>query len=137
MSHRIINDQMRGRAKKLRREMTTSERILWAKLRGHRFLGFGFRRQVPIGRYIGDFVCFARRMIIEIDGATHSTAAEVAADRQRENWFERQGFCIRRYQNIEVKQNIEGVLTDIESALAKTPLSSSPPQGGRGHSGMS
>ena len=130
MPHHILNDQIRGRAKDLRREMTTAERLFWVKLRGHRFFGFGFRRQVPIGRYIVDFVCFARRLVVEGDGATHSTAAEVAADRQREEWLERQGFCIRRYQNIDVMQNIEGVLTDIESALA-APLSSSPPQGGR------
>ncbi len=132
MPHRLITDQMRGRAKHLRREMTTAERLLWAKLRGHRFNGFAFRRQVPIGHYIGDFVCFARRLVIEVDGETHSTAVEIAADRQREDWFRRQGFRIQRYQNIDVKDNIEGVLTDIAGALAEDPpLQLSPARGER------
>ncbi len=137
MPHRLINEQMRGRAKQLRREITKAERLLWARLRGHRFNGFAFRRQVPIGHYIGDFVCFAGRLVIEVDGAPLSTAAEIAADRQREDWFKRQGFRIRRYQNIDVMGNIEGVLTDIAGALAEDPLSSSPPQGEQGGRGRS
>ena len=135
MPHRLINDQMRGRAKHLRREMTKAERLLWAKLRGHRFIGLAFRRQVPIGHYIGDFVCFVRR--IEVDGATHSTAAEIAADQQRADWIRRQGFRIRRYQNSDVMENIEGVLTDIASGLAEDPplqLSPARPARGREHS---
>jgi very-short-patch-repair endonuclease len=112
--------------------MTAAEQILWRKLRAHRFNGFAFRRQVPIGRYIGDFVCLARRVVIEVDGATHSRAAETAADRQREDWLRRQGFRVRRYQNVEITQNIEGVLSDLESLLADPPLQLSPARG-RGH----
>ncbi len=114
--------------------MTTAERRLWAKLRGHRFNGFAFRRQAPIGYYIGDFVCFARRVVIEVDGATHSTVAEIVADRRRGDWLRREGFRILRYQNIEVMENIEGVLTDIARALAEDPpLQLSPARGERSY----
>jgi very-short-patch-repair endonuclease len=133
MPHRTINAQLRGRAKHLRREMTTAERRFWAKLRGHRFNGRAFRRQVPLGRYIGDFVCFSRRVVIEVDGATHSTPAEAADDLKREDWLKRQGFRIR-YQNIDVMQIIEGVLSDIESALAEHPPLQLSPARGRVHS---
>jgi very-short-patch-repair endonuclease len=112
--------------------MTTAERLLWARLRAGRLNAHGFRRQVPLGRYIGDFVCLARRVIVEIDGATHSTKAEVAADRRRQDWLERQGFQVRRYQNVDVMQNIEGVLADLESVLAgRPPLQLSPARGER------
>jgi very-short-patch-repair endonuclease len=131
MPHRTVSILQRGRARKLRRTMTAAERLLWSKLRAHRFDGFGFRRQVAIGRYIGDFVCLAKRVVIEVDGATHSTADEVVADRQREDWLRNQGFRIRRYQNIEVMQSIEGVLSDIESALVDPPLQLSPARGER------
>jgi hypothetical protein len=70
-------------------------------------------------------------VVIEVDGATHSTADEVVTDRQREDWLRNQGFRIRRYQNIEIVQNIEGVLSDIESVLAHPPLQLSPARGGQ------
>jgi len=56
------------RARRLRRESTEAEKRLWNKLRARQLLGAKFRRQAPIGPYIVDFVCFERKLVIEIDG---------------------------------------------------------------------
>ncbi len=60
-----------GRAKQLRSNMTDAERRLWYRLRAHRFGGYKFKRQVPIGPYVVDFACVARRLVLEIDGEQH------------------------------------------------------------------
>jgi len=60
--------------------MADSEKRLWYVLRGRRFLGYKFRRQVPIGSYIGDFVCISNRLIIEVDGFTHGNDEQEARD---------------------------------------------------------
>ncbi|WP_246716665.1 MULTISPECIES: endonuclease domain-containing protein [unclassified Methylocystis] len=67
-------------------------RKLWSALRGHRFQGLQFRRQGPCGPYIADFLCHAAQLVIEVDGATHSTDAELARDSRRDTWFEANGF---------------------------------------------
>src|SRR5438105_4690949 len=61
-------NQKRDRARQLRRDQTETEAFVWARLRGRRFAGFKFRRQHPIGNYFVDFVCLARRLVIELDG---------------------------------------------------------------------
>ena len=61
-------DGAHARARSLRQSMTEAERRLWQILRSHQMTGYKFRRQVPIGRYIGDFVCHEARLIVEIDG---------------------------------------------------------------------
>jgi very-short-patch-repair endonuclease len=67
-------------ARKLRSDQTAAERSLWAALRRHGIEGFRFRRQaVPCG-FIVDFACYEARLIVEVDGATHSTETELAKD---------------------------------------------------------
>lgn len=66
-SERTLN-----RARSLRREMSDEERILWVLLRDRRFAGFKFRRHVPLGDYVADFVCFERELIVELDGSQHA-----------------------------------------------------------------
>jgi very-short-patch-repair endonuclease len=63
-------------ARDLRKNRTTAERELWSRLRELKHMGFKFRQQAPIDRFIVDFVCFAHRLIIEVDGATHGTDEE-------------------------------------------------------------
>jgi len=63
------------RARSLRKSLTDTERLLWSKLRGRRFGGFKFRRQVPLGPFIADFVCFEQRLIVELDGGQHTLQA--------------------------------------------------------------
>ena len=106
--------EMRRRARGLRVRMTDAERKLWFSLRDRRFAGFKFRRQVPIGRFIADFVCFEGRLVIEVDGGQH---ADSIADQRRDRWFAANGFRVMRFWNNEVLSNLEGVMTRLAETL--------------------
>jgi very-short-patch-repair endonuclease len=105
---------MRQRARTLRTRMTDSERKLWFALRDRRFSGFKFRRQVPIDRFIADFICFEARLVVEVDGGQH---ADSVRDQQRDRWFAANGFRVVRFWNNEVLSNLEGVLTVLLAKL--------------------
>ncbi len=75
--------------------------------------GCKFRRQEPIGNYIVDFVCFEKKIIIEVDGGQH--AIESREDKERDSLLKNDGFLILRFWNNEVLQNIEGVLEVIRN----------------------
>ena len=94
-------------AKQLRKAMTPAEWQLWTTLCAKQCSDYKFRRQVPIGRYVGDFVCFSARIVIEIDGESHDQTE--AYDLKRTQWFESQGYEVLRFQNHDVTNNIEGV----------------------------
>ena len=130
-AHRPVSKLHRGRAKTLRREMTNAERFLWFMLRGHRFAGLRFRRQVPIGPFIADFVCQQHRLIIEIDGGQH--AADPLRDQPRDEWLRSKGYRVLRFWNTEVLRNRPAVLQTIVDAVAlKLPPSLSLPLKGGG-----
>jgi very-short-patch-repair endonuclease len=105
---------MRRRARVLRARMTDAERKLWFALRDRRFAGFKFRRQVPIDRFIADFVCFEARLVIEVDGGQHAGSLQ---DRWRDTWFAANGFRVVRFWNNEVLSNLDGVLTVLLAEL--------------------
>ena len=71
------------RAKRLRTDSTDAERLLWSRLRAHRLLGWKFKRQQPIGRYIVDFVCFDAKLVIELDGGQHADAVDSRCEQRR------------------------------------------------------
>ena len=96
-----------GRARALRARPTDAERKLWEALRNRQLEGHGFRRQAPIGRYIADFVCFGRKLVVEVDGGQHATDKDRAAARTA--WFESQGFRVLRFWNNDVLGNTDGV----------------------------
>ena len=138
--HREIPALQRGNARRLRVVMTDAEKRLWAELRGHRFGGAGFRRQVPIGPFIADFCCHAARLIIEIDGGQHGTEAGLRRDDERGRFLAAEGYRVLRFWNHEVLTELDAVLSVIWEALAErgviaaeaaTPLPVPPPQGGR------
>ena len=104
------------RARQLRSNPTEAEKRLWSKLRLKQVGGHRFRRQVPVGPYIVDFICLSRRLIIEVDGGQHGE--NVAQDRARTAWLERQNFHVLRFWNNEVLGNIEGVYEIIVAHLA-------------------
>lgn len=106
----------RGKAKRLRRTMTKAEIILWVRLR-RGATGVKFRRQHPIGPYIADFACIERGLVIEIDGATHSTPDEVARDSRRTAFLHGLGWRVLRIGNTDVYENIDGVWAAISAAL--------------------
>ena len=122
-------DQTRLRARELRRSPPHIERLLWNRLRFWQIDGFKFRRQQPLGNYIADFVCFERRLIVEIDGGQH--AAKKEYDAKRDSWLHDQGFIVLRFWNSDIVENMEGVLQSILDNLRSTPFLSPSPQGGR------
>jgi very-short-patch-repair endonuclease len=111
-SERTLN-----RARKLRREMSEEERILWMLLRDRRFAGFKFRRQVPLGDYVADFVCFERQLIVELDGSQHTEPEQVAFDAKRTQVLEAAGFRVIRIWTSDLFKEREGVLETILNAL--------------------
>jgi very-short-patch-repair endonuclease len=104
-------------ARRLRRNQTDAERILWFRLRDRRLNGSKFRRQFPIDRYVVDFFCADAHLIIELDGGQHAVRTD--ADAQRTKVLEAMGYMILRYWNNDVIQNIDGVLEDIYTALER------------------
>ncbi len=104
-----------ARARRLRRDMTRAESLLWRALRGHRLAGLHVRRQAPFGPYIADFLCVRARLVIEVDGATHSNPDELERDAKRDAWFAANGYRVLRLQNAEIDRNFDGV---IETVLA-------------------
>lgn len=117
-----------GRARRLRRDMTFPERILWDELRR---LKLNIRRQAPIGRYIADFVHHDSRLIVEIDGPLHEELEAVAYDAERTAWLESQGFRVIRFSTKQVTDGLPDVVDAIRSALLSPPSQPFPHQGGR------
>ena len=101
-------------ARHLRRNMTDVEVKLWNALRGRRFEQFKFRRQVPVGKYIADFVCFEKKLIVELDGSQHQDSRH---DEIRDAWLKSQNFRILRFWNIDINQALDGSLLAILDAL--------------------
>lgn len=102
-------------ARELRRNFTNAEMKLWKHLRNRFIGGQKFRRQQPIGKYIVDFVCFEKSLVIEIDGGQHGEQA--AYDSERTAWLESQGFRVLRFWNNEVLEDVEIVLDVIVREL--------------------
>ncbi len=114
------------RARKMRRQMTEPETRLWLALRGKRLNGVKFTRQVPLGPYIADFCARSARLIIEVDGDTHT---DQFRDDRRTGWLEAQGYRVLRYSNADVTMNLDGVLQDIRAALTTAPHPTLSPEG--------
>jgi len=77
--------------------MADCEKRLWYVLRSRRFLGYKFRRQVPIGPFIADFACKSARLVIEVDGGSHGNDAQEARDAERTRWLESRGWRVLRF----------------------------------------
>jgi very-short-patch-repair endonuclease len=119
-------DEFLIRAKTLRKNATDAERQLWRYLR-KRQLGVKFRQQQPLGHYIVDFVCFEKRLIIEIDGGQHQE--QIVYDEIRTDWLKQQGYKVLRFWNNQVLYEIEAVLEAINVALTIPPPPNPLPQG--------
>ena len=93
----------------LRKNMTEQERKLWNILRNNQFHGLKFKRQVPIGNYVADFICEIHNVIIELDGGQHNELDNIEKDKQRTIFLESKGYKILRFWNNEIDNNLEGV----------------------------
>ncbi len=117
------------RARTLRRNMTEAERRLWQVLRLRQMSRYKFRRQVPLGRYIADFVSHEARVIVEIDGGQHDLLSPHEVERT--TFLQNEGYRVLRFWNNEVLTNLAGVYDTIADALGRrTPTQTLPHPGG-------
>lgn len=105
------NSKFLDRRKELRRNSTSQEETLWNELRNNK-LGIRFRRQHSFGGYILDFYCFAKRLIIEIDGDSHNSTEEY--DKVRDKYFSDLGYTTLRFKNKEIEDDVSRVLEKIK-----------------------
>jgi very-short-patch-repair endonuclease len=110
----MVENLLKDRARHMRRDPTEAEKRMWRLLRHRRLGSFKFRRQEQLGRYIVDFVCFERKLIVELDGSQH---AENSYDAERDAWRASRGFCVLRFWNSEVLGNPIGVQHAIATRL--------------------
>ena len=107
------NPKLKPLARKLRNNSTLSEILLWEELKNRKMLGYRFLRQKPIGEYIVDFFCNKLRLVIEIDGNSHNEES-FENDMTRQAWLESIGLSVLRFDDLEVKKDMENVLMAIE-----------------------
>jgi type I restriction enzyme M protein len=127
-----IPSEIRRYARDLRQNQTDAETFFWALLRGRRFSRMKFRRQHPFGRYILDFYCHERKLVIELDGGQQNGGMAEKYDEERTLWLEQQGIWVLRFWNHEVLQETEAVLEVLWDSLYPHPQPLSQGERGRG-----
>ena len=125
----IEGDGTISRARDLRRDATTPERRLWAILRGRNVGDAKFRRQQRNGPFFADFVCQSARLLVEVDGESHSGDAAERDDRRRTAYLEQEGYRVLRFTNTDVMQHLDAVSSAILAALAPSPSHPAMPGG--------
>lgn len=105
--HRECSILMKANARGLRKKSTPQEQMLWRRLRSNR-IGIKFRRQVVIdNKYVVDFVCLEKKLVVEVDGSQH---AESTKDLERTTYLQQQGFEVLRFWNNEINKHLEACL---------------------------
>jgi len=128
-ARRRASASVQSRARQLRREQTDAEAKLWSYLRNRQLDGFKFRRQHPIGRFIVDFCCVDRRLIVELDGEVHTSQA--AEDQARAEALQAAGYTIARWSNDQIEHRIANVLSEIRRLLTDSPAPAAAGEGVR------
>ena len=105
------------RARRLRRNPSATERLLWERLRQRRLEGLKFRRQTPLGPYVLDFVCLRHRLAVEADGPFH----DPVRDGERDAWLTAKGFRVLRFSNREIQGSPDLAASRILAALEDLP----------------
>jgi very-short-patch-repair endonuclease len=124
---------LRSTARALRGNQTDAEQKLWYELRAKRLSSLGFRRQHPIGPFVADFACLSARLLVEVDGGQHFEAAGLARDGRRDRFLADRGFRVLRFSNLDVLNNMSGVLeTIVAAARPAVPPPQPSPASGRG-----
>jgi very-short-patch-repair endonuclease len=113
-----VTKNLRAKARGLRISFTDAEKKLWRLLRSRQFASIKFRRQVPIGRWVVDFVAFEQKIVVEADGGQH---AEAAKDLNRDTDLAARGFRVLRFWNHDILRNPEGVIEVLGEALKDSP----------------
>ncbi len=112
------NPELKQRARELRNSSTLSEVLLWVELKKlKKQYGYDFHRQKPIGNYIVDFFCYKLMLAVEIDGESHIGKEEKDEERQRK--LEEIGINFLRFDDLEVKWNVDGVIKKIKEWIER------------------
>ncbi|AIT08999.1 DNA methylase [Candidatus Francisella endociliophora] len=119
------NPKLKGRAKELRKAGVLSEVLLWQELKARKFLDLDFDRQKIVGNYIVDFYCDALQLVIEIDGLSHNDKYEY--DRIRDSYLLGLGLKVLHIQDIDVKNNLDGVMKYLKDYCEKLGVNNTPP----------
>jgi len=107
-----------AKARALRKRMTPEEKKLWSHLRRNSF-AVHFRKQVPFGPYILDFLCLTKKVVIELDGNQHFEREAIAYDKARDLYLQSHDMRVLRFRNKELKTNLDGVLSVIWKEVQK------------------
>ena len=108
-------------ARRLRKEMSVPELMLWNAIRRGQLDGLKFRRQHPIGPYVLDFFCPAARLDVEIDGQSHYTDDRPEKDAARDRWLARQGIETLRIPASWVLGSVDSAVSAIREQLTHLP----------------
>jgi very-short-patch-repair endonuclease len=112
-----LRQSSRKFARLQRQNMTTAETMLWRAVRNHQIDGHGLRTQTPIGPNFADFVCLARKIVVEADGRTHETAEAKIKDAEKDVWLRRAGFRVLRFPDELIIGGLPIVVERIRAAL--------------------
>jgi len=118
-----MKQQLTQTARDLRKRQTVAEGKLWYAIRNRQIDGFKFKRQVPRGPYVVDFLCLEAGLVVEVDGGQHAEA-QSKRDDIRSSFLENEGLRVLRFWNNEVIGNVDGVLVSIRQALQESPAPS-------------
>lgn len=127
-----VKENLIALSRNLRKDNNPWETTLWQYLRGKRFNGLKFKRQVPIGNYIVDFCCDEKKLVIELDGGQHNESEFQFRDLKRENYLKKEGYTVLRFWNNEIDQDIEGVLEKISQVCNLSRPTGTLPSPGEG-----
>ena len=111
------NPKLKLIARNLRKNSTKTEIYLWNELKNKKLIGYGFKRQKPIGNYIVDFFAPKLFLVIEIDGITHDFKIE--GDRNRQEFLQSLSLTVLRFKDSDVRNNLNGVITSIKQWIDK------------------
>jgi very-short-patch-repair endonuclease len=117
MTEEFPRSLLRRFAREQRAQAVQAEALIWRAVRNRRCDGAKFQRQIPLGNYIVDFVCFAHRLIVEIDGPSHDVPEQQLADHARNVWLRDQGFRVLRLSNDLVIGSTELAVARIRAAM--------------------
>jgi very-short-patch-repair endonuclease len=119
MLHLGSKEEVFRTAKSLRHQMTEAEKALWNELKGRKLNGLKFRRQHPISRYIADFYCHEKKLIIEVDGEIHGHVSSIEHDENRSAELARLGIHVVRFTNDQVLKKLSKVIDKINEITKK------------------
>jgi len=113
--------RLKTNSRSLRKKSTPQEILLWSRIKNRSFHNLKFRRQHIIDKYIVDFICLEKKIIIELDGSQHKREKDIKYDQNRNGHLKFLGFKVLRFWNNEVNKNLDGVMLEIEKTMEFSP----------------